>query len=213
MLYLFAGFPGGNGKRGLHAGGLQYCIEEIEELGLIEHDPAVQYRKKGVFAADTDEMLYPIEYQFSPMLIEEGITWDWFPAEWSFGNGVVMHKTMASPEFKTVVHGTNLTLDEFIAIQGRMSLDVQLEQKHIKHDGWKNYEARWSPNTCPMDAHAVHLTWMVISHRLPTFAYERIRSIIEDGAELKYPERYAHDNPDKYFSTLRKFEDNHVNSV
>ena len=46
MLYVFAGFP----KNGLHAGGLQHCIETVEELGELEHDPAVQYRKEGVFA-------------------------------------------------------------------------------------------------------------------------------------------------------------------
>ena len=55
MLYIFAGFP----KNNLHAGGLQYCIETVEELGLLEHDNAVQYRKEGVFAADSDEELYP----------------------------------------------------------------------------------------------------------------------------------------------------------
>ena len=51
MLYIFAGFP----KSGLHAGGLQLAIEEVEMLGELEHDPAVQYRKEGVFASNTDE--------------------------------------------------------------------------------------------------------------------------------------------------------------
>jgi hypothetical protein len=30
MLYIFAGFP----RNGLHAGGLQYCIETVEELNV-----------------------------------------------------------------------------------------------------------------------------------------------------------------------------------
>ena len=64
MLYVFAGFP----KCNLNAGGLQYCIEEVEELGLLEHDPAIQYRKEGVFADGTDERLYEIDYSLSPML-------------------------------------------------------------------------------------------------------------------------------------------------
>ena len=56
MLYIFAGFP----KNGLHAGGLQLAIESVEMLGELEHDPVVQYRKEGVFAAGTDEELYPL---------------------------------------------------------------------------------------------------------------------------------------------------------
>ena len=102
MLYIFAGFP----KNGLHAGGLQLAIESVEMLGELEHDPVVQYRKEGVFAAGTDEELYPLEVVLSPMLERDGITWDWFPENWSFGNGVTVHKTTANPDYKTVVHGT-----------------------------------------------------------------------------------------------------------
>ena len=47
MLYGFAGFP----RNRLHAGGLQYCIETVEDLAILEHDPAVQYRQGGVFAS------------------------------------------------------------------------------------------------------------------------------------------------------------------
>ena len=78
MLYIFAGFP----KNGLHAGGLQLAIESVEMLGELEHDPAVQYRKEGVFAAGTDEELYPLEVMMSPMLERDGNTWDWFPEKW-----------------------------------------------------------------------------------------------------------------------------------
>jgi len=89
VLYIFAGYP----KNNLHAGGLQLAIESIEMLGELEHDPAVQYRKEGVFAANTDEELYPLEVVMSPMLEHDGITWDWFPENWSFGNGVTVHLT------------------------------------------------------------------------------------------------------------------------
>jgi len=120
MLYIFAGFPSKASSFGhaLHAGGLQLCIETVEELAQLEHDPAVQYRKEGVFAAGSDEELYPLEVMLSPMLELDGITWDWFPENWAFGNGVTCHKTSANPEYKTVVHGTELNLDEFLAEHG-----------------------------------------------------------------------------------------------
>ena len=146
MLYIFAGFP----KNGLHAGGLQYCIETVEELAVLEHDPVVQYRKMGVYVDATDDMLYPVEAVLSPTLERDGITWDWFPEQWAFGNGVTIHKTLASPVYQTVVHGTDLTLDDYLAKNGTTRLaDIQLEQQHIQHEGWKSYEARWLPGTCP----------------------------------------------------------------
>ena len=177
MLYIFAGFP----KNGLHAGGLQYCIESVEELGELEHDPAVEYRKEGVFASNSDEMLYPIEVILSPSLESDGITWDLFSENWAFGNGVTVHKTLASPDYKTVVHGTKLNLEEFLAENGTTRLsELELERMHVRHEGWENYEARWLPGTCPMEPHVVHLTWLITTHKLPNFAYERIRSLIED---------------------------------
>ena len=203
MLYIFAGFP----KSNLHAGGLQYCIETVEELGLLEHDPAVQYRKEGVFAAGTDEELYPLEVVMSPMLERDGITWDWFPENWSFGNGVTVHKTTASPEYKTVVHGTELNLDEFLTEYGTSRLgDLELERMHIRHEGWGEYENRWLPATCPMESHVVYLTWLVTTHKLPDFAYDRIRALIEDGVEPRQAELYVQpDEPGKYLHTLRPF--------
>ena len=203
MLHIFAGFP----KNGLHAGGLQYCIENVEELGLLDHDPAVQYRKEGVFSGD--EMLYPIEYRVSDTLQREGITWDWFPENWAFGNGVTVHKTSASPDYKTVVHGTDLDLNEFLAAHGTTRLaELELERLHLRHEGWEKYEARWLPGTCPQEPHAVHLTWLITTHTLPSFAYERIRSLIEDGAEPKQAEMYIRpDEPGKYLSTPRTFKE------
>ena len=204
MLYIFAGFP----KNGLHAGGLQYCIEDVEELALLEHDPAVQYTKEGVFVPDTEEMLYPVEYRMSDLCLKDGITWDWFPERWSFGNGVTVHKTQARPEYKTVVHGTDLSLDEFLAHHGSTPLaHLELERLHVRHEGWEQYEARWLPGMCPQESHVVHLTWLVTTHRLPDFIYERIRALIEDGATPKQAETYVRlEEPGKYLSTPRPFK-------
>ena len=203
MIYIFAGFP----NSGLHAGGLQYCIETVEELAILEHDPVVQYRKEGVYAAGSDEMLYPIEYRMSEMCLRDGITWDWFPENWSFGNGVTTHKTSASPDYKTVVHGTDLDLNEFLAQHGTTRLaDLELERIHVRHEGGKEYEARWLLGTCPKESHAVHLTWLITTHDLPDFVYDRIRDLIEDGAEPEQAELYVQpDEPGKYLSTFRPF--------
>ena len=199
MLYIFAGFP----KNGLHAGGLQLCIEEVEELALLEHDPASQYRKEGVFAAGSDELLYPIEYQVSDLCLRDGITWNWFSENWAFGNGVTVHKTSANSEYKTVVHGTGLNLDEFLKEYGTTRLaDLELERLHIRHESWQKYEARWTPSTCPQENHIVHLTWLVTTHKLPEFAYDRIRDLIEGGAAPKAPQRYSAE-AGKHFSAIR----------
>lgn len=204
MLYIFAGFPGKGLGPGWHlnAGGLSLAIERVEMLGELELDPAVQYRKEGVFAAGTDEELYPIEVVMSPMLERDGITWDWFPEGWAFGNGVTMHSTTASPEYKTVVHGTELNLEEFLAKNGTTRLaELELERMHVKHEGWQQYEARWLPGTCPMEPHVVHLTWLITTHELPDFAYERIRALIEGGAEPEQAEIYiCPDEPGRYMS-------------
>jgi hypothetical protein len=204
MLYIFAGFP----RNGLHAGGLQYCIETVEELAVLEHDPVVQYRKTGVYVDATDDILYPVEVVMSPALERDGITWDWFPEQWAFGNGVTMHKTMASPVYQTVVHGTDLTLDDYLAKNGTTRLaDIQLEQQHIQHEGWKSYEARWLPGTCPQEHHAVLLTWLITTHRLPDSVYNRIRDLIEVEVELDQADLYVRpDEPGRYLSTFRPFK-------
>lgn len=205
MLYIFAGFP----KSGLHAGGLQYCVEEVEKLGLLEHSPSAHCRKEGVFSGDHKEAewLYDVEYHVSDQLLSEGITWDWFPDNWAFGNGVTTHKTHASLEFKTVVHGTDLTLDEFLARYGTTRLaELELERLHVRHEGWEKYEARWLPGTCPQFNHIVHLTWLVTTHRLPPFAYERIRELIEDPtSQPKDLHRYSQEKG-HHFSALRQWD-------
>ena len=105
MLYVFASFP----KNGLHAGGIQYAIEEVEELGLLEHDPAIQYRKEGVFVGQGDhaEWLREVEARFSTQCLKDGIFWDWFPENWSFANGATVHKTVATPDYRSTVEGTD----------------------------------------------------------------------------------------------------------
>ena len=202
MLYIFAGFP----HNGLHAGGLQYCIETVEEIGLLEHDESVQYRKDGVFASGSDEELYPLEVMLSPTLERDGITWDWFPENWSFGNGVTVHKTSANPEYKTVVHGTELDLNEFLTEHGTTQLaKLELERRHIRHEGWQKYEARWLPGTCPQESHVVHLTWLITDYKLPQFVYDRIRNIIEYGAELKDLDKYSTESG-HHFSEVRAYD-------
>lgn len=202
MLYIFAGFP----KSGLTAGGLQHCIEIVEELGLLQNDLGVHYRKEGVFSGDKQESewLYPVEYRISDYCLLEGISWDWFPEKWNFGGGVTIHKTSASSEFKIVVHGTDLNLDQFLAKYGTTRLaELELERLHVRHEGWEKYEARWLRGTCPQESHIVHLTWLVTQYKLPEFAYERIRHIIEDSdAKLLKPELYLQ----RHFSASRPWD-------
>lgn len=199
MLYVFAGFP----RNGLNAGGLQCAIEEVEELGLLEHDTAVQYCKEGGFTV-TDggkEWRRHFDYHISDLCLRDGITWDWFPENWSFGNGVTVHKTLASAEYRTVVHGTNLTLEEFLALNGPTRLaDLELVREHYRHEGWEKYESRWTPGTCPQESHIVHLTWLVTIHRVPEFAYQRIRALVE--APDCQPD-YLNGLESKYFSEAR----------
>ena len=212
MLNVFAGFPGKHLPPGQHinAGGLAHAIETVEKLAELEFDPAVQYRKEGVFATGSEEMLYPIEYRLSDMCLRDGITWDWFPENWTFGNGIFVHKTYAGPEYKTVVHGTELSLDEFVAINGTTSLtELELERMHVRHEGWEQYEARWLPGTCPQERHIVHLTWVVTTHKLPEFAYNRMRDLIEYGAEPNNLELYDIEQG-KHFSESHKFEVKHA---
>ena len=220
MLYVFAGFPNKGSKPGslsLHAGGIRYgfcaCEKCFEERGepiesetsfILEHD--LSYRKGGVFIGNTDEYLYPVEYRMSDVCLRDGITWDWFTDGWKFGNGVTIHKTYAHFEYKTVVHQTDLSLDEYLLQQGPTFLnDLQLERKHISTEGWEIYEARYPEGMCPQEPHLVHLTWLVTTHKLPEFVYERIRDIIEYDAEPKYLEQYSQEQG-HHFSTSEIYD-------
>jgi hypothetical protein len=208
-LYIFAGFPGKNGSpgdSGLNAGGLRYCVEDVEELAILESDPTIRLDKEGVIRVteEGEEWLEDFEVVVSDLCLRDGITWDWFSEKWSFGNGVVVHKTLASPEYQTVVHGTSLSLDQFLALHGPTNLaNLQLHRVHNRHEGWEKYETRWLPGTCPMDNHVVHLTWIIATHKLPVFAYERIHDLIENGAELKCLHRY---DTEKHFSQIRQYD-------
>jgi len=223
MLYLnvFAGFP----ASGLHAGGLQYafcaCSECCKDRGgeppevplLLEHDENIQVRKEGVFTPDSPgdegEFLYDIEYRMSDVLVQQGITWKWFLPNFSFGNGLSTFQSWASPEFHKVVNGTPLSLEDYLLeIAGRnffrrlwANLTLKMTLWHNRHSSWEKYESRWLPGTCPQEPHLVHLTWLVTAHRLPEFVYERIRDIIEYGAEPNSLERYSLE-PGKHFSEI-----------
>ena len=205
-LYIFGGFPGKGTEttRHLHAGGLQYCVEEVEELAILDHDPVVQLRKEGVFLVtpNGEEEAGELHIVMSPVLLRDGITFDWFPEKWTFGNGVTISKTIANLEYETVVHGTYLTLDEFLAASGASRLgDIELERRHIQHEGWKEYEARWLPGTCPQENHQVCLTLLISTHAIPDHAYQRIRYLVENGAEP----RNLHEYDDHHFSVIREY--------
>jgi hypothetical protein len=203
MLYIFSSGLGNVqvGDSVLHAGGLVHCIETVEELAHLEDK--VDYRKAGVFYSNTEEWMAPVEYRISDVLLADGIDWDWFRPGARFGNRITCYRVQAFPEYKTVVYGTDLSLDEYLMRHGP-SVTPVLERKHVRHDGWLKYESRWPPGMCPQEAHAVSLTWIVTTHKLPEFAYERIRSLIEDKAEPLYPEMYSTE-PGKHFSVVREF--------
>jgi hypothetical protein len=209
MLYVFATSPN-NLKPGdlrLHSGGLTHLINVVEELGIVENHKSVQYRKEGAYTPGAKgEWLWDVDYRMSDICLSEGITWDWFPAEWTFGSGITCHKTSANPEYETVVHGTDLQLDDFLREYGSTKLaDLELERRHIQHEGWLEYEARWLPGTCPQYEHQVFLTWVMTVDPLPEFAYERLRSVVEDGVALKDTHLYNHDQG-AMFSTIRKWD-------
>ena len=119
-----------------------------------------------------------IKYRFSDQCLKDGIYWDWFPENWSFGNGVTMHKTVAHLDYRKTVEGTDLILEEYLTQFG-MTPGLKLVRRQIRHESWRKYEARWLPTTCPKEAHVVHLTWLVTDYKLPEFAYQRIRALIE----------------------------------
>jgi hypothetical protein len=169
-LYVFSGFP----KSSLHAGGLRRFIE-TETLGLLEEDPTVQY---------TRENAGEYGYYLSALCERDGIGWDWFLENWTFGNGVTVHKTTAEYRKRIVILETNT---RGMVVEDRSA-----------------YEARWMPGTCPQESHDVHLTWCVFRHELPGFAYERLRAVIEDGAAPLEPDIYEDANePGKFKSATR----------
>ncbi len=207
-LYILAGFPGKDalpGTRGLNAGGLQYAVEERLGIALLEHDKGIQYRKEGVFIATDqgEERLRDVEYHLSDLCLWDGITWAWFPPNHAFGNGVTVHKTVANYEMKTVVHGTEDSLAEYLRGAGPTRLsDLVLEQRHIRTEGWEQYERRWLPGTCPQESHVVHLTSLVTKHKLPPFAYDVMRLLVEAPGLSAREELFE----PRHFSEVRKWD-------
>jgi hypothetical protein len=157
VLYIFAGTP----VSGIHAGGLQYCIEEQENLGEIEQDTNIQYRKTGVFTpGKTGEWLRNVEYRMSAGCTKIGVAWDFFPDHFDFGNGITMQRT----------HNAE--------------------------------ESRWVKGHYPDADHIVNFVFVITTHRLPEFAYQRVAALIEGGAEPLNPIAYIReDDPGKYIST------------
>ena len=114
---------------------------------------------------------------------------------------------MANIDRRTVIYGSDLTMDQYLDLMDRpiQTGDLLLERKHIRNESWANYEDRWLPGTCPQENHVVHLTSLVTTHQLPEFAYERIRALIEDGAELKHLDLYSQEQG-KHFSKTRSYD-------
>ena len=209
MLYLFAGFPGQHAPLGasehLGARGIYKLIDEVEELGIVLNNELIQFQKEGVYTPGPQgEFLYPVRYRVSDRLIEDGISWDWWPTDFSFGCGVKIFKTSASRDFETVIHGTNLSEDKYLAMYGPTRMgDLVKERRHIRHEGWIEYENRYLPGKCPVRNHEVFTTGVVTLDPLPEFAYERLRDIIERDAEPKHLHRY---NSDRHFGVIRYYD-------
>lgn len=203
-LYVFGGYP----RCGLNAKGLQAAIDQVEDLAILEHAPSVQYRKEGVFVLGElgAERKADISYWISPTLIRAGITWDWFFENWTFGNGVTIHKTVAIRELMTVDHGSGQELESLL--QQEMVDFSRLRIRRVpKHtEGWAKYEARWLPGTCPQESHVMHLTWLVAKHQIPQFALKRIRELVESpDAKVKERDRYdeRHFSPERVWRPAR----------
>jgi len=210
-LYIFANRtlhltpPGG---RLLHAGGLQYCIETVEELAVLEHSAMVRVDLDGVFMRTPtgEERVADPVIHLSDRLTQGGITDNWFTEGWAFGNGVTNSKTEAQCETKLVEHKTGRTIKELIAAQGYLDLSkLTLYEVHDRTEGWQVYAKRWRGGACPQFNHQIHLTWMAVKHELGGYGYKRIQALVEEGAEPKYPEAYSQE-PGKHFSTVRAWK-------
>lgn len=203
VLYIFAGFPGKNlppPAKHLNTGGLAHCIEVVEELGMIDWRNYV--RPGGLFTGNGDkaEWLGPVECRISDLCVRDGIDLGWFPPWWEFNDGLTIHQAYASKRYRTVVHGTELSFDQFLEQNGPTCLaDIKVERAQIWKEEWAQYEARWRLGACPQEDHIVHLTWMLMEHKLPEFAYKRIRALVEDAAVPKDLQLYSTE-PGKHFS-------------
>lgn len=190
MLYVFGthlGIPGQPGRI-LTAGGLQFAIEEVEELAQLSHGGQITKE-------DHDG------YRVSDFLLGLGIGWDWFTERHAFGNGTTRHKTSADYRTRIVVGGTDLDMEQYIRKHGALRLG-EVELIGIHTEGWEVYERRWTPGTCPQESHEVHLTWLVTEQPVGEAEYKRIRAITEEGAEPLHLNHFS----DHYFSELRPYK-------
>lgn len=197
----------GTGQRILHAGGLSKCIEQDEGLAVLEHGP-IRCGIDGVYLRTEvgEERIADLSLHLSERLLQSGITRRWFSRGWSFGNGVTCHKTHARYETKDVEYESRRTWDELLASGNIVDgSELRWERVHRKTEGWKLYEERWEPGTCPQFSHYVHLTWMVVQHELGGYGYNRIRDLAECNAEpnLGMGAYMGRNEPGKYLSTVR----------
>ena len=198
MLYIFAGFP----KSGLHAGGVRLYTQR-EDIGILEEDGSIQYRKEGIFALTEsgEEFLRDVQYRFSENCGKDGIGWRWIPPNWSFGNGVTVSKTTAQYDEAIVYEDGNV-----IQMRDDGRYDIVRVPQGVT-PAWEEYEARYEPGTCVQANHVVHLTWCVFRHELPEYAYQQLRSMIEEPSHQMDISPYEYpDEPGKYMSATRVLE-------
>lgn len=200
--YIFSGTP----RHNLSAGGLQFCIEEVENLGLLVHDDTVGFRKDGVYRVSKTgaEWMAPYQAHMSDRLVEQGLTFDlWFRPDKDFSNGVFVTKTTAEVEYKTVIQGTNLSEDEYLERYGPTMMRTLVKERKMQRPyGRRKYEGRWLPGMCPTRTHNVRMTMLFFDYKLPDHICERIRRLVEDpSVVLVEPERY--DNDKRHMSPTR----------
>ena len=191
-LYIFAGYP----KTGLSAGGVR-LFTQLENIGLLEEDPAIEYRKEGVFVGD--EWSHGFDYHFSHSCTASGIGWKWFEENWSCGNSVTVHKTIAKyPE--VAAHRAKEKL--FTEFAERMGIEVITDDK-VELKDRPDYEVRWAEGFMPQESHVVQLTWLIFKHSLPQHAYETLMASIEDPT-YRLEQTDAYDDSARYRSEIRE---------
>jgi len=160
-------------------------------MGSLEHDPSVQLTKEN--AAD---------FRMSDLCVEQGIEWAWFPERFTFGNGVTVFKATAMLAEQVVVHGTNLSLDEYLHLDKPVPLsELQMVKQQNPSEGWREYEARWRPGTCPQGSHIVHLTGLVTKEPLTEDGYQDLCDVIERGTPVD-----ASEYSTEHFSKTRAWQ-------
>lgn len=208
---MLAGFPGKGGPddcRILHAGGLQHCIEKVEELAILEHDRSLQARKEGLFVLSPTgyaEQIADLVPHLSDRLIQDGITDNWLNDNTCLGNGVCCLKSSGDYLTKEVNHACGRTREEIFLSEGTLDYSrLRMHQVHDFTEGWGRYERRWRAGTCPQYSHLVHITTMLVKHELPAFAYRRILDLVENAAQPIHPEQYSSEQG-KHFSNIRRW--------